>query len=331
MIKFWTHRYELTPWHEIGGLVGAGPRQGALLKVEWSNGLMGYADIFPWTEYGDAPIDEQIKALARGKISTLVEQAIWLAKKDADLRKNRKNAFLGAPKIKNHFLVGDFTKFSDANMKEARTAGYSTLKVKVGRAIEEEAKFCIRTLKQNPVTIRLDFNGKTSFSEFERFFSFLSPAEKAKIEFAEDPVPWNLEAWTECAKIVPIALDLEGEKIDFEKFTSKPPFSVVIIKPARQDIEKTLKAINRFALKMVVTSALDHPIGVAHACLQAAELKKFYPNTLLDCGCLSLRLYKPNEFSNRVQTTGPFLKEIPGTGIGFNELLEKIEWIQVKK
>ncbi|MEZ0391432.1 MAG: enolase C-terminal domain-like protein, partial [Pseudobdellovibrionaceae bacterium] len=209
--------------------------------------------------------------------------------------------------------------------------GYTTFKVKVGRAVDEEAKFVIRMLKQNPVTVRLDFGGKTAFSEFEKFFSHLGPTEKAKIEFAEDPAPWDLYTWTEAAKIIPIALDHEGEKIELEKFTSKPPFSIVVIKPARTDVEKTLKMISRFGLKMVVTSSLDHPVGVAHACLQAAELKKFYPNTLLDCGCLTIKIYRPNDFSNRVQTTGPFLKEIPGTGIGFDDLLEALPWNPIKK
>lgn len=331
MIKFWTHRYEMTPWNVIGAVTGNQPRQGALLKVEWPNNLVGYADLFPWPEYNDNSIEDHIEALARGQLSTLVEQAIWLAKKDAKLRQAKKNAFAGAANIKNHYLVSDFSKFTDANMKEVRELGYTTLKVKVGRAIEDEAKFITRTVKQNPVMIRLDFNGKTSFSEFEKFISLLAPSEKAKIEFVEDPMPWNFEEWTEAAKLATLALDHESERMDFEKFQMRPPFTVVVIKPARIDVEKTLKFVNKFALKMVVTSSLDHPVGVAHACLQAIEIKKFYPNTLLDCGCLTHRFYKPNEFSARIQTNGPFLKEIPGTGIGFDSLLETIEWTPVRK
>lgn len=331
MIKFWTHLYELVPMQSPNARTPAAARKGALLKVQWMNGLIGYADIFPWTEYGDLPIEEQIKALSEGKITPLVEQSIWLAKKDANLRKAGKNAFAGALKIKNHLLITDFTKFTDENMKEARTNGYTTLKVKVGRAVDDEAKFCSKIIKQNPVTLRLDFNGATDFSEFERFFSHLSPAEKAKIEFVEDPMPWDEEAWRDCARFAPLAIDMEISKVEWEKYKTKPPFGIVVLKPARIDIEKTLKHVSRLALKMVVTSSMDHPIGVAHALYQATELKKFYPNTLLDCGCLTHRVYKPNEFSTRIQTTGPYLKEIPGTGIGFNEVLENIKWTPVQK
>src|SRR5262245_13476055 len=131
MIKFWTSKYVLTPWNVLGAVANADPREGALLKVQWPNGRVGYSDIFPWPEFGDADIVDQIRALAQGKISALVEQAIWLAKKDAQWRHEGKNAHGGASKIKNHFLVSDFTKFTDANVKEARTAGFTTFKFKM--------------------------------------------------------------------------------------------------------------------------------------------------------------------------------------------------------
>lgn len=331
MIKFWTHPYELSPWNAIGAVSDGSPKKGSLLKVQWPNGNVGYADIFPWVELGDQPVEHHISELAKGRLTPLVEQSIWLAKKDAALRKQGKNAFAGTAKIKNHFLINDFTKFADSQMKEVRDAGFTTVKVKVGRSVDEEGKFITRILKQNPVLIRLDFNGKTNFSEFERLFSHLGPSERARIEFAEDPVPWNYEEWKEASSIIPLAIDMELPKVGWEKMPAgKPPFSVVILKPARVDIEKTLHWINKYALKMVVTSSLDHAVGVAHSLAVAGELKKYYPNTLLECGCLSNKAYKMDEFSMLIQTTGPYLKDIPGTGIGFNDLLEKIEWIPVK-
>jgi O-succinylbenzoate synthase len=105
----------------------------------------------------------------------------------------------------------------------------------------------------------------------------------------------------------------------------------MVIKPARTDIEKAVAKVNQHALKMVVTSSIDHPVGVAHALYVATELKKFNPNTLLDCGCLTLRVYKPNEFANTIQVTGPYLAGIKGTGIGFDDLLEKTPWVKVQK
>ncbi len=330
MIKFWTAKYELVPWGNLGANAGSKPRVGALFKVLWPNGNIGYSDIFPWPELGDAPLQDQLKDLARSQLSPLIEQSIWLAKKDAALRKVSRNAFVGAPKIKHHYLISDYTKFTEAHMAELRSAGYSTLKIKVGRSIDEEGKFISRQIRQNPVTVRLDFNAQAGMPEFEKLFSHLGAAEKARVEFVEDPFPWNLETWTEAAKIAPLALDNEYDKVQWDQFRTKPPFSVVILKPARQDIDRALGWVNKFALKMVVTSAMDHPVGVAHACNLAAELKKFYPNTLLDCGCLTLKTYRPNEFSSRIQVAGPYIKDIPGIGIGFDDLLEKAQWIPVQ-
>lgn len=331
MIKFWTHPYTLIPWDSNNQNADQVVRKGALLKVQWPSGNIGYSDVCPWPEFGDLVIEEQLSALAKGRLSPLLEQSIWLAKKDAALRKQGKNAFVGVAKVKNHYLVKDLSKFADSQMKEVRGAGFTTLKIKVGQSIDDEAKHVIRLLRQNPILVRLDFNAKTDFSQFERFLSHFGASEKPRIEFVEDPLPWDLEAWREASKFAPLAVDLEYHKIDWEKISTKPPFSTLVVKPARLDVDKALHWINKFALKMVVTSSLDHPIGNAHALSVATELKKFYPNTLLDCGCLTLRSYKPNEFTARVQTVGPYLKEISGTGIGFDDLLERIEWTPLQK
>lgn len=348
MLKFWFSKYELLPMNPIGAVLNYNfekraelnkekkveekAHYGALLKIQWPNGNEGFSDLHPWPELGDHDLETHLVALANGKISQLVEQAIWLAKKDASLRKSGKNAFVGAAKVKNHYLISDYITFTDSTMRDLRSSGFTTIKIKVGRNIEEEAEFIKRMIKQNPVGIRLDFNAKIDFDKYEKFISYFALAEKARIEFIEDPIKWDLKAWTEARKLgVPLAVDFEIDKVDWEKLEAPLPFKVVIIKPTRQDVEKTVKLVNRFALKMVITSALDHPVGVAQALMVASELKKFYPNTLLECGCLTLRIYKPNEFSTRIQVQGPYLNAIAGTGIGFNDLLQKLDWQPVKK
>jgi O-succinylbenzoate synthase len=325
MIQFWFHKYQLQE------MQAEGTHEGALLKAVWPDGRTGYADLFPVKKFGDADIDTQLENLASGKLSPLAEQSIWLAKRDAALRKSKKNAFVGATKVKNHFLVTDMFKFTDSNMADIRTAGFTTLKLKVGRDPNEEGKIISRWLKQHPVMLRLDFNARLTFDDYQLFMLNLQQGERARIEFVEDPFPWHPEAWKEVSKFAPLAIDHEAEKLDWDKLKSPLPFKVLIIKPARMDVEKAMARVNQFALKMVITSSMDHPVGVAHALHVAAEIKKFNPNTLLDCGCLTLRLYRPNEFTSMIQTTGPYLTGIRGTGIGFNELLEGLPWVQLKR
>ncbi len=330
MIKIWFHKYELIPMAAIGAVADTRPRRGALLKCKWPNEVVGYADLFPWMELGDPLLEDHLIGLSQGKLSTLVEQSIWLAKKDADLRAQKKNAFVTYPKVKNHFLISDYQTFPDSVMKEMRAQGYTTFKVKCGRNFDEEARFVVRCLRQNPITVRLDFNSRASFSQIERFAAHFSPSEKARIEYVEDPMVWNPSAWSEASKVLPLALDLEYDRVNWELFSSRPPFSVIVIKPARQDVQKILQLVNRHGLKISVSNSLDHPVGMAHAALVAGELKKFYPNTVLDCSCITLRAYQTNDFVSRLQMNGPYIKQIPGTGIGFDTLLENTEWLSLQ-
>ena len=330
MIKFAYHKYNLVPVAPIGALATNGTRQGALFRIMWPDGGVGYADLFPWPEVGDHEIDIHIEALERGKISLLLEQTIWLARKDAEARTDHRSLFATGARVKNHFLINDYTKFSDSTMKDIKSAGFTTIKVKCGRDFNEEAGFVSRFIRQNPgFLVRLDFNAKASFAEFERFLSHFHTVERAKIEFIEDPMPLDFEAWTEARKLIAIAADFEFEKLDASK-AEAAFFDILILKPARTDIDSAMKLIDRWGLKMCVTSSLDHPVGVAHACAVASRLKKFYPNRLLDCGCLSLKSYQPNDFTNSMFVQGPYLTGIPGTGIGFDDLFKRIEWTPIK-
>lgn len=325
MIRTWASRYEITPLTTIGAIADLEPRQGAIIKVQWSNGKTGYADLHPWPELGDFDLDVQLDAVSRGKLTCPAEQTIWMAKRDAILRSEKKSAFSGLSKVKNHFLITDFTKVGEAVLREIKESGFTTVKIKVGRSTEDEVKFINKVVRQSPLQIRLDFNSKSTYDKFAKFISLLSAGEKKRIEYVEDPFPWDEQGWTEAAKLAPLAVDAEATNIDWKKI-KLPPFKVMVIKPARQDLDQAVERVNKFALKMVITSALDHPVGIAHASYVAGELKKIYPNVLLDCGCLTVRSYKPNEFSTKMMIQGPYLNNVPGTGVGFDDLFAKLEW-----
>jgi hypothetical protein len=79
-----------------------------------------------------------------------------------------------------------------------------------------------------------------------------------------------------------------------------------------------------------VTSSLDHPVGVAHASIVAGIIKKNTINRILDCGCYTTKLYKPNEFSIKIKDQGPYILNSPGMGIGFDDLLGGISWQVVR-
>ena len=328
MLKIWHSFYRLEPVTQLGAVASTEPRHGALLKVQWPEGKVGYADLFPWPEFGDVDVQTQLIAIGQGRLTTLVEQSIWMALRDADFRVEKRNAFQGLPRVKNHFLISDVSRIDDVTLHEAKSSGFGVVKVKVGRDWKSEVKWIERFLKQHTMMIRLDFNGTSNYTQVQDFLASLPLAFRARIEYIEDPFPFEEHSWKALNELVPLALDQEFEKVNWDKIKAPLPFKVLVIKPARQDVKKATALVNKFNLKMVVGSSLDHPVGVAHAVWTAGNLKKFYPNVLLDCGCLSLRAYKITDYSAEITTQGPYLTAIPGLGVGFDNLLEKTTWIQ---
>ncbi|MFN7728790.1 MAG: enolase C-terminal domain-like protein [Bdellovibrio sp.] len=326
MLKFWSHKYTLHPLTQIGALAENKPRSGALLKIQWPDKKIGYADLFPWPELGDAELESELATIERGQFSHLVEQSILLARQDAVLRSSGKNAFQDLAKVNNHFLITDCSRLDELTIEDMKKSGFTTAKIKVGRNPEEEAKWIDRFLRTHQMTVRLDFNSKGTFKSFENFVRALSPAVQSRIEYVEDPFPYDPELWAAANQLRPLALDQEYDKVAWDNMKAPVPFKVVVIKPARQDVKKAVDHANKFGLNMVVTSSLDHPVGIAHSLLVAGELKKFYPDRLLDCGCLSLRSYEANDFSKSMIVQGSYLVEIPGLGIGFDNLFERMTW-----
>jgi len=330
MIRFSYHRYLLHPKNSLSAVADQTPREGILFKMVWPDQKIGYADLFPWPELGDPNVDQHLEELKKRHIPKLLEQTIWLGRKDAILRSQGKNALSDATRIKNHFLITDFTQVNESLLNEAKSAGFTTMKVKVGRDWKAETEWLNKILRSYPFTCRLDFNSKGDLASLERMFSHLVPGLKQKIEFVEDPFPWDYDTWMDAAKIARLALDQEYVNINWRELTKELPFRVIVIKPARQDLEE----VTRFALlknlKMVITSSMDHPVGVVHAVRVAAELKKQHSTQVLECGCLTMKSYKPNQFSTQMIVQGPYLSQVKGTGIGFDQVLDDISWIPVE-
>jgi len=67
----WIHRYTLKPRRPLSALAGARPREGALLRVG-----EGFADVHPWPELGDAPLDEQLALLSHGQTTPLTRRSL---------------------------------------------------------------------------------------------------------------------------------------------------------------------------------------------------------------------------------------------------------------
>jgi O-succinylbenzoate synthase len=75
---------------------------------------------------------------------------------------------------------------------------------------------------------------------------------------------------------------------------------------------------------VVVTSYIDHPVGqFGAACVAAMH------DTNPRCGLMTHVLYEEDAFIERVERDGARLLPPRGTGIGFDDLLEKLRWTSI--
>lgn len=324
MINISFFQYQLLPRQALNAVTSVQPRSGALLRVKWSDGRCGYADLHPWPELGDISLQEQLTDLRRSKISTQVEQSIWLASQDAHLRSEKKSIFDMGANVPNNFLIADAGNFSRSEIEQLKEKKFTTVKLKVGRNLSAESKI-VHQLADAGFKLRLDFNGVATWTTFENFFKQFSSRVLQQIDYVEDPFPYSTELWQRGQKIVPLALDRDEGLVNWESVDSLP-FSHLILKPAITDVDKSVARAKKHGLKLTVTSYMDHPVGVLSALGVAISLNSKYPHLMNEAGCMTHSLYQFDPFQAELDAEGPLLLGSKGTGVGFDHLLEQLPW-----
>lgn len=326
-MKILISKYQITPRSSLNSLVTTSKkaRDGALLKIQWMDGRIGYADLHPWPELGDDTLEEQLSDLKKGRISSQLEQSIWCADQDSKLRESKKNIFEVGAKVSNNFTLSDYKSAPDGMLDEIRKADFKTIKMKAGLNLEEEANFVARMASAN-FKVRLDFNAALSFQSFHKFLGLLTPRAKMAIEYIEDPFQFDAQQWTKASELIPLALDREVTRVKWDELPAVLPFQYLILKPAKDDVDKTVQKAIQHRLKVTVTSNMDHAVGVLHALAVAMKLQKDFPSMMCEAGCLTQNLFQLNECSAAINTSGPFFQKTQGYGIGLEKELNAVSW-----
>ncbi len=159
------------------------------------------------------------------------------------------------------------------------------------------------------VRLRIDFNGSLSPEAFMLIAAGL-PSER--IDFVEDPCEYDAAVWTALREQTGLRLALDRPSMCGG---SPPPSAVdvLVVKPAIEDVPRDPREI-------VITSTMDHPIGQFGAAYFAAKFGA------ARCGLFTHVLYQSNEFIDRIRSDGARLLPPEGTGIGFDDLLERLPW-----
>ena len=318
-MKIFTHLYTLQPGTEPTRAARR-PRTGTLLRVEYDDGATGFADLHPLTEFGHAPLDEQLTSLSENRPTPLAQLSLQHARTDAAARRAGLSLFDGLPDVRSHALFTDWSHAQRSVFERCIEDGYAAVKLKIGPDPEREAN-AINRLADLPLQWRLDANAS---SGTESFLQRLEPQMRAKIEFLEDPCSYNAEVWTTLAarEKFPLALDWELP----DTAAPWPGAQILVIKPASQDAFPLALTAEQAGMKIVVTHSMDHPLGQAVALWTTKQLRQHYGKAVLDGGLQAIGLYAPDQFTAQIRCEGPQTIPPPGTGYGFDEQLSSIDW-----
>lgn len=276
MVDYW--KYELKPKRRLSAIAAEGSRRGALIRIDG-----GHADIHPWPELGDATLDEQLALLARGETTPLTRASLKFADIDRAARRDERSLFDGLTIPPSHWPGPD------------PPGGFDTVKLKSIDRIPEH------------VRLRIDFNATLTPEEFVRIAATL-PRER--VDFIEDPCPYDAATWTDLRARTGLRLALDRGSVAGQRRGA----DVLVIKPAIEEIPPTDS-------ELVVTSYMDHPIGQLCAAFAAATA-----GITATCGLVTHVLYEPDPFIDRMQIDGARLIAPGGTGWGFDDLLEGLPW-----
>jgi O-succinylbenzoate synthase len=271
---------------------------GALLCVDG-----GYGCVHPWPEFGDAPVEEQLRLLAEGITTPVTEMALRCAEIDGAARRAGVSLFEGLSIPRSHY------SWSFAAETEPQNYG-ETIRFLEG---------CAKRFEAQGVRLRVDFNGVLDRMTFEKFVEFMPLRIYRALDFVEDPFPYEAEAWEAIRRRWGVALALDkGWK------TGTHGFDAVVVKPARRDWR--VVAEKHPEKRLVMTSAMDHALGQIFAAYEAASAAAA-GYTLDYCGLCTEHLFAKDAFFERVNSHGGYLEaDRSGGGLGFGEVLEGLPW-----
>lgn len=296
--------------YELKALNGLKSRRGALLKVHFGDGKIGYADCHPWVEFSDEPLERQLELLKNGQTTALTKRSLYFAELDAKARQAELSLLQNLKIPPSNYLITDLTDTQlEVKISQALDDGFNTFKIKLGADIDNELRILKERFPKNAI-LRLDFNSKLSHESFRKAINRLN---SLSIEYVEDPFPFDEKAWTDIQAHdgLTLASDLNHTQALDKPYAAK----VLIVKPA------TANDIQIKSQKIVVTSYLDHPFGQCTAAYIAAK----YQDTT--CGLLTHHQYTPNIFSEQLTLKGPAFKTPAGYGFGFDTQLTTLNWI----
>lgn len=326
------HRYAL---HSRGSLNAVSQRRefhGTLIRVDGGVGCL-----HPWPEFGDAPIEEQLRLLRQGGTSNVIERARRMAAVDGEARKRGVSLFAGLEIPPSHFSW-DQNSPPGPQMDRVVGEGWKAIKTKGSPKIDEavatlasladasRSGTCQVPFLERP-RLRIDFNSCLTEAKFGQWIRALSAQVRERLDFIEDPFPYDAAAWHAAQRELGVRLACDKGLARSESPASGDcGYAVAVLKPGRRDWRAALPGIPSQA-RIVMTSAMDHAIGQCFAAWEAACAWRELGDRLALCGLCTEHLFARDPFFERLNSRGGVLEvDRGGTGLGFDDALERLPW-----
>ncbi|MDA7920587.1 hypothetical protein N9Z18_01380 [Verrucomicrobiales bacterium] len=303
MNPIYISRYTLKSAQVLNSKSGRREHDGALIRVG-----DGYGCIHPWPELGDAPLDSQLERVAFGGSTPLVDAALECAEIDGAAR------VAGISLYDREIPPSHWLVLSGNEPEEAKAQGFQMAKIKCSADLELVRQTMRRWIDAG-FRLNLDFNESLPPGSFLTFWESLEPSDREFINMVEDPEEWTEEGWVDLREAkVPLAVDRD--------LVSRYRLGdIYVLKPAY------LTEFPNYQSRFAVTSYMDHAVGQMFAGMVASHHAK--DEKLISCGLLTHRCFEKDAFFEQIQTDGPRLLPVEGTGLGFDDLLEALPWKRI--
>jgi len=290
---------------------------GALIRVGGGVGCL-----HPWPELGDAPLERQLQMLVRGEKTPLIEQALCCAAEDGEARA-RGHWLLEDLKIPaSHALVPPMA--TDEEIEQLLAMGFVALKWKLGG----DGRPLLRWAEKFPeARWRLDSNEVLQLAEAVEIARHWPENLRERIDFWEDPCPYDPGVWQKLADACGIRLAVDRHA-DTAAMSGDKRWHWVV-KPARDPVALRLQQAINCGAGLVVTSYMDHPIGQAWAALNAARVAAAGGKNgghLVACGVATHLLFEDCPFSREIKLEDGRIVLPEGGGLGYDGELGELFW-----
>lgn len=311
----WIYPYRLRPRHgSLNSLANRASHEGVLIRYRDGHGC-----IHPWPELGDPKLSDCLKDLKGPRRRPIVRRAIRCAELDQVARQFEHSLFEDLEVPISHATI---TRADPESIGQAVEAGFTTVKLKIGRDAANDAA-SLNSLANGFPTLRwrLDANEAYDPHQAAVFLGGIDARTMSQVDFIEDPCPYAHHTWRElyANHRVALAVDREAAPLSTEA-------QFMVIKPARDEPILLAEAAVENRQRVMVTSAMDHPIGQTFAAWEAGSLALRMPGLVVTCGLQTHHLFEQDPFTECLGSWSPDFTAPSGHGLGFTDLLDSLPW-----